>query len=131
MKLRTTGELVLLTLSIVLGSPLFVKAAQVTKPAPGASERARQETAVWQLAGREGECAPLSILGKKGPAYASIKSPADLAEKLRANGHKTEVKEFKAGTRPAVEVRAPSAGIHVMFVKQELCDKPPPAADPK
>jgi len=46
-----------------------------------------------------------------------------LLEKLRAAGHKAEMKEFKAGTRPAVEVRAPTAGIYIMFVKKEFCDK--------
>jgi hypothetical protein len=54
-----------------------------------------------------------------------------LAEKLRANGHAAEVKEFKAGTRPAVEVRAPSAGIYVMFIKKELCDKAAPVPEKK
>lgn len=83
------------------------------------------------MAGREGGCAPLSLLAKRGAAYADVKGPNDLAEKLRLNGHKAEVKEFKAGTRPAVEVRAPSAGIHVMFIKKELCDKPLPEPDKK
>jgi hypothetical protein len=83
------------------------------------------------LAGREGECAPLSILSKKGPEYSDIQSPYQLAEKLRAAGHKAEVKEFNAGTRPAVEVRAPSEGLYVMFVKKELCDKSPPPAENK
>jgi len=50
-----------------------------------------------------------------------------LVDKLKANGHQAEMKEFKAGLRPAVEVRAPSAGIQVMFVRQEHCDKKPPA----
>ena len=81
----------------------------------------------WLLAGREGECAPISILSKKGPEYGDVQSPWQLAEKLRAAGHKAEIKEFKAGTRPSVEVRAPSAGLYVMFVKKEFCDKAPPA----
>jgi len=42
---------------------------------------------------------------------------------LQAAGHKAEMKEFKTGTRPAVDVRAPSAGLAVMFVKKEFCDK--------
>lgn len=48
-----------------------------------------------------------------------IKSPKELVDKLKANGHQAEMKEFKAGIRPAVEVRAPSAGIHAMFVRQD------------
>jgi hypothetical protein len=121
--------------AIVFSSPdLF--AAQPTK-APSAKEQptktppADDKNVTWKLAGREGDCAPLDILSKKGPAYSDIKSPTDLVEKLKANGHPAEMKEFKAGIRPAVEVRAPSAGIHVMFVRQEHCDKKLPAIDKK
>ena len=89
------------------------------------------DNGTWLLAGREGECAPLSILEKKGDQLKGVKSPLQLSEKLKAMGHQTEVKEFKAGIRPAVEVRAPSAGIHVMFVRQENCDKKPPADEKK
>lgn len=92
---------------------------------------ADDKNVAWKLAGREGDCAPLDILSKRGPAYSDIKSPKDLVEKLQANGHQAEMKEFKAGIRPAVEVRAPSAGIHVMFVRQDYCDKKPPAVEKK
>lgn len=60
-----------------------------------------------------------------------IKSPKELVDKLKANGHQAEMKEFKAGIRPAVEVRAPSAGIHAMFVRQDYCDTKPPAVAKK
>jgi hypothetical protein len=60
-----------------------------------------------------------------------VKGPNQLAEKLRAMGHKTEIKEFKAGVRPAVEVRALSAGIDVMLVRQQHCDKKPPVLPTK
>ena len=98
---------------------------QASKAAPD------DKNVTWKLAGREGDCAPLDILSKKGPAYSDIKSPKDLVEKLRANGHQAEIKEYKAGIRPAVEVRAPSAGIHVMFVRQDYCDKKPPVVEKK
>jgi hypothetical protein len=93
-------------------------------PAP-----ANEDPGPWLLAGREGECAPTSILARKGPEYADIQSPQQLAEKLRAAGHKAEIKEFKAGSRPAVEVRAPSAGFAIMFVKKEFCDKISPGPE--
>ena len=107
----------------VLVAPLIVGAAQGPKAGKAGPQTDKLDSATWLLAGREGQCVPLSLLAKRGPAYAEIKGPADLAEKLRANGHAAEVKEFKAGTRPAVEVRAPSAGIYVMFIKKELCEK--------
>jgi hypothetical protein len=120
----------------ILFLPPVVSAAQVAKSV-AAKERvsktapSKDDKATWQLAGREGECTPLSLLEKKGAQYKDVKSPYQLAEKLRATGHKADVKEFKAGSRPAVEVRAPDAGIDVMFVKQEHCGKKPPAAEKK
>lgn len=119
-----------LSLLLLAGNISFAQAAQTdrskaakTPPAP-----VKEDPGPWLLAGREGECAPTSILGKKGPDYENIQSPYQLVEKLRAAGHQAEMKEFKAGTRPSVEVRAPSAGLAVMFVKKEFCDKvaPPP-----
>jgi hypothetical protein len=113
---------VVLTLLMFAGVAFFADAAQPNKTK--AQKAPPEDPGPWLLAGREGECAPLSILSKKGPEYNDIQSPVQLVEKLRAAGHKAEIKEFKAGTRPAVEVRAPSAELYVMFVKKEFCDKP-------
>ena len=77
----------------------------------------------WFLAGREGECMPLSVLSKRGADLRDVKSPYELAEKMRAAGHKAEIKEYKAGSRPAVEVRVPSRDLDVMFVRAEQCSK--------
>ena len=79
------------------------------------------ETSEWSLAGREGKCIPISALAKKGPEFQGIKSPDELVEKMRASGHKAEIKEHNAGTHPAVEVRVPSRDLYVMFVKSSTC----------
>ena len=121
-----TVEKMTWTLSVLLltGIFSFADAAQSDKSKTTKAPPAiKEDPGPWFLAGREGECAPTSILGKKGPEYNDIQSPVQLLEKLQAAGHKAEMKEFKAGTRPAVEVRAPSAGLAVMFVKKEFCDK--------
>ena len=116
-----------LVLLSVLGSfPVHAAQPDRSKSKPAKTPPPVEDPGPWLLAGREGECAPISILAKKGPEYGDIQSPYQLAEKLRAAGHKAEIKEFKAGTRPSVEVRAPSAGLYVMFVKKEFCDKAPP-----
>jgi hypothetical protein len=112
------------TLLMFAGGAFFADAAQPNKTKAQKAPPVKEDPGPWLLAGREGECAPLSILSKKGPEYSDIQSPNQLVEKLRAAGHKAEIKEFKAGTRPAVEVRAPSAELYVMFVKKEFCDKP-------
>ncbi|MGH7887668.1 MAG: hypothetical protein ACREPG_07365, partial [Candidatus Binatia bacterium] len=104
----------------ILVTPILTHGAQPAKaPAAKAATQAApaDDKATWLLAGREGECAPLSMLESKVVEFKGIKSPYQLGEKLKAMGHKAELKEFKAGIRPAVEVRAPSAGIHVMFIK--------------
>jgi len=80
----------------------------------------------WFLAGREGECMPLSVLSKRGADLRDVKSPYDLAEKMRAAGHPAEIKEHNAGRRPAVEVRVPSRDLDVMFVRAEQCSKSGP-----
>src|SRR6266850_8107680 len=85
------------------------------------------ETGEWLLAGQEGKCIPLSALTKKGPEFQDIKSPYQLVEKMRAAGHKAEIKEHKAGSRPAVEVRVPSRDLYVMFVKSSACGANEPA----
>ena len=116
--------LMMLTLLMLAGVPLIADAAQPDKTKAQKAPPVKEDPGPWLLAGREGECVPLSILSKKGPEYSDIQSPNQLVEKLRAAGHKAEIKEFKAGARPAVEVRAPSAELYVMFVKKEFCDKP-------
>ena len=55
---------------------------------------------------------------KEGTRVSGYQSPYQLVEKMRAAGHKAEIKEHKAGSRPAVEVRVPS-GIST-YVRQEL-----------
>ena len=79
------------------------------------------ETSEWLLAGREGKCIPLSVLTKKGPEFQDIQNPYQLVERMRAAGHKAEIKEHTAGSRPAVEVRIPSRDLYVMFVKSSAC----------
>ena len=85
------------------------------------------ETGVWLLAGREGKCIPLSALTKKGPEFQDIKSPYQLVEKMRAAGHQAEIKEHKAGSRPAVEVRVPSKNLYLMFVPSSACSGSAPS----
>src|SRR5262245_9604350 len=100
---------------------MFIAALPVTlsvwarKPANGRSQR------------QEDECIPLSALTKKGPEFQGIQSPYQLVEKMRAAGYKAEIKEHKAGNRPAVAVRVPSRDLYVMFVKSSACGANEPA----
>jgi hypothetical protein len=97
--------------------------AGAAQPVKTKSAPAKEGPATWLLAGREGECAPLSLLEKKGTEFRGIDSPELLAKKMRAAGHKVEIKEHNLASRPAVEVRVPERGLYVMFVKAELCAK--------
>ncbi|HEY7167917.1 MAG TPA: hypothetical protein VIB79_25395 [Candidatus Binatia bacterium] len=78
----------------------------------------------WVLVGKDGECLPVSILQKKGPEFRGVEDPYRLAEKMRSAGHKAEIKEHTAGSRPAVEVRVPDMQLYVMFMKADVCRKP-------
>ena len=121
-----------LMLHLFAGTASFTEAVQLDKSKTTKTiPVARADPGPWFLAGREGECAPTSILGRKGPEYNDVQNPYQLVEKLQAAGHKAEMKEFKVGTRPAVEVKAPSAGLAVMFVKKEFCDKIGPGPEKK
>jgi hypothetical protein len=77
----------------------------------------------WFVVGKESECLPLSILEKKGPEFRGAESPYQLAEKMRAAGHKAEIKEHNAGSRPAVELRVTDLQFYVMFMKADICRK--------
>ncbi len=79
------------------------------------------EATEWRLAGGQGACASLSLLERKGPEFRGIASPAQLAEKMRAAGHKVEIKEHTLASPPAVEVRVPERRLYVMFVKADSC----------
>jgi hypothetical protein len=112
-----------LSLVLVACLPIIAGAAQSRKTISPKAAPAKEEPVTWLLAGREGECAPLSLLEKKGAEFHGIKSPNQLAEKMRAAGYKVEIKEYKAASRPAVEVRVPDRGLYVMFVQTQFCGK--------
>ena len=84
---------------------------------------AAPQSGEWFLAGKEGSCLPLSVLAKRGDDLKDVQSPYQLVEKMRAAGEKAELKEHKAGTRPAVEVQVPSRNLHLMFVNAAQCGK--------
>ena len=88
-----------------------------------ASAPAKDADADWSLAGREGACVSLDLLKKKYPEFGDVKSPYQLAEKLKAQGHNAEVKEYTLGKRPSVEVRVPDKNLYVMFIRTDLCGK--------
>jgi hypothetical protein len=115
-------------LFVVACFPLAARAAQSEQAKSTKAAPARDEGATWLLAGRDGACAPLSLLEKKGAEFRGIEGPADLAKKMRAAGHKVDVKEHRLASRPAVEVRVPERGLYVMFVRANLCDKMEPPA---
>ena len=77
----------------------------------------------WLLAGKAGSCLPLSVLAKRGDDLKDVQSPYQLVQMMRAAGPKADLKEQQAGTRPAVDVRAPGRNLDVIFVKADQCGK--------
>jgi hypothetical protein len=120
-KLLTRGLLFAIAAGLLTAyGPASLAAAQGQAPK---SSAAGERAAGWLLAGREGDCAPLSLLEKKGDEFRGIESPEQLAQKMRAAGYKVEVREHNIASRPATEVRVPERGLYVMFVRAELCAK--------
>jgi hypothetical protein len=114
------GILVLTVLSVASLSSTLQGAAAPKLAANGAA-------AAWSLAGREGECTSLDLLKKKYPEFGEVNSPYQLADKLKAAGDKAEIKEYRLGKRPSIEVRVPAKNFYVMFIQTDLCEKTAPA----
>lgn len=91
--------------------------------ASAAAPAVKDANVSWSLAGREGECTSLDVLKKKFPDLGEVKSPYQMADKLKAKGLKADVKEHWLGKRPSVEVRVPDKDLYVMFVKTDLCGR--------
>lgn len=121
--INTRARRCLPSVLVLLAVACLTLPAGAAQPVKTKSVPAKEEPVTWLLAGREGECAPLSLLEKKGTEFRGIDSPELLAKKMRAAGHKVEIKEHNLASRPAVEVRVPERGLYVMFVKAELCAK--------
>jgi len=77
--------------------------------------------AEWFLLGRHGECAPLSVLGRRNPAWDQVKDPYQFIEKMRVAGHATEVKEHDTGKGIAVQVDVPALELFLVFVERSAC----------
>jgi len=77
--------------------------------------------AEWFLMAREGGCAPLSSLARKGPEFRGLKTPYELIDRMRAAGHKVEVTEHTTPKGPMVEVTVAAKEIAVMVVTEEIC----------
>lgn len=105
-------------ISLCVRSPL--EAAQRKPPSGGAGKVAAE---TWALSAREGGCAPVSILERKGPEFRDFQTPFELVEKLKAAKIKAELKEYNVGNRQLVEVRVPDRGVYVMFVPANTCAK--------
>lgn len=109
-----------LTAAALLSALVVFSAAHAASSAAPAGKDANIS---WSLAGREGECTSLALLKKKFPDLGEVKSPYQMADKLKAKGLKAEVKEHWLGKRPSVEVRVPDKDLYVMFVKTDLCSR--------
>ena len=72
----------MLLLLMLAGVPRLVAGAQPNKTKAQKAPPVAEDPGPWLLAGREGECAPLLLLAKKGPEYGDVQSPSQLAEKI-------------------------------------------------
>lgn len=75
----------------------------------------------WFLLMREGGCAPLASLARKGSEFVGLQTPYQLIDKMRAAGYRVEVKEHKTPNGNMVEVHVPAKELAVMVVPAEVC----------
>ena len=75
----------------------------------------------WFLLSRHGECAPLSVLGRKNPEWGQVRDPYQFIEKMRMAGHRTDVREYSMGEGTAVQVDVPAVELSLIFVGRSAC----------
>ncbi len=75
----------------------------------------------WFLMSRHGECAPLSVLGRKNPEWGQVRDPYQFIEKMRTAGHRPDVREYSMGKGTAVQVDVPAVELSVIFVERSAC----------
>jgi len=75
----------------------------------------------WFLMSRHGECAPLSVLGRKNPEWGQVKDPYEFIEQMRGAGHQTDVQEHSTAEGTIVQVNVPAVELSVMFVERSVC----------
>jgi hypothetical protein len=79
------------------------------------------ESAEWFLMSRHGECAPLTVLGRKNPEWGKITDPYQFIEIMRNAGHQTDVQEHNTPEGTVVQVDVPAVELSVMFVGRSVC----------
>lgn len=92
-----------------------------------ASAGVAAEPSDWFLMGRHGECAPLSALARKDRSLSDLKDPYQFIGRMRAAGHRTEVKEHDTAQGKALEVNVPARDFYLLFVKAEACSQRDPS----
>ena len=75
----------------------------------------------WFLMSRHGECAKIESLKRKIPNIGGVNSPEEFLKLMRKQRQKVEVRKMKELEGKAVEISVPDKGLHLMFVKEELC----------
>jgi len=79
------------------------------------------DTGEWYLLSRHGECAPLSVLGRKNHEWGKITDPYQFIEIMRNAGHQTDVQEHNTAEGTIVQVDVPAVELSVMFVGRAAC----------
>jgi hypothetical protein len=77
----------------------------------------------WYLIGRYGECAPLSVLARKGAEFRALTTPYQLIDKMRAAGHRVDVTEHTTPNGAMMEIHVPAKELAVMVGPAALCKK--------
>lgn len=75
----------------------------------------------WLLMARHGECFEIEKLKRKVPDLGDINDPYSFVKFMRQKEHTVTSTVMIETKGKAVEVRAPEAGLSLIFVSPELC----------
>ncbi len=88
-----------------------------------ASASHADEPETWFLMSRHGDCAEIKTLQRKIPKIGSINNPETFLKLMKKKGFKAEVDPLKGSGGNAISISVPEKGLHLIFVKQNLCKK--------
>ena len=98
---------------------LLVPTALISSASANNSEK-------WFLMSRHGECAEITTLQRKIPDLSNITDPQTFIAFMEKKGHNVIVKDLYSNERKEIQgmffdVRIPSEGLSLLFVKGIIC----------
>jgi hypothetical protein len=96
-----------------------VEEVRISKPQPKAVKKVSRDS--WQLASREGECAPLSAVSRKVKNIGTFTTPQGFARQMQQRGYQAFALDIGDAREQVVRVKVPDLKLDLTFMKAGLC----------